>query len=47
MNTLLLGPNIRSHLDFLKGELGQRRWLAGNQCSGADVQVIISVLDNM
>lgn len=39
MNTIFLGPNIRSHLDFLEGELGQRRWLAGDQFSGADIQV--------
>jgi glutathione S-transferase len=43
MNTLLLGPNIRSHLDFLESKLGQRRWLASNQFSGADIQLITSV----
>jgi glutathione S-transferase len=47
MNTLLSGPNIRSHSDFLESELGQRRWLAGKQFSGVDIQVIISVFDNI
>ncbi len=40
MNSLFLGPNIKTHLDFLEGELGQRKWLAGEQFSGADIQVI-------
>jgi glutathione S-transferase len=47
MNTLFLGPNIKCHLDFLKGELGQRGWLAGDQFSGADIQVIIFACDNI
>jgi glutathione S-transferase len=34
MNTLRLRPNVRSNLDFLESELGQRRWLAVNQLSG-------------
>lgn len=37
---LYLGPNIKIHLDFLEGELQQRTWLAGEQFSGADIQVI-------
>lgn len=37
---LYLGPNIKLHLDFLEGELQQRTWLAGEQFSGADIQVI-------
>lgn len=36
---LYLGPNIKTHLDFLEGELQQRNWLAGEQFSGADIQV--------
>jgi len=47
MNTLRLEPNIRSHLDFFENELGQRHWLTGDQFSGVDIQVIISVFDNM
>jgi glutathione S-transferase len=40
IDALFLGPNIKTHLDFLEGELGQRKWLAGEQFSGADIQVI-------
>lgn len=39
IDALYLGPNIRTHLEFLEGELKQRTWLAGEQFSGADVQV--------
>lgn len=39
INALYLGPNIKLHLDFLEGELGKRKWLAGEQFSGADIQV--------
>ncbi|CAF1278236.1 unnamed protein product [Adineta ricciae] len=38
IDQLYLGPNIRTHLDFLEGELKQRKWLAGEQFSGADIQ---------
>lgn len=38
---LYLGPNIKTHLDFLEGELGKRTWLAGEQFSGADIQVLL------
>jgi glutathione S-transferase len=40
IDALYLGPNMRTHLQFLEGELGQRKWLAGEQFSGADIQVI-------
>jgi len=33
-----LGPNIKTHIGFLEGELAQRKWLAGEQFSGADIQ---------
>lgn len=39
-NALYLGPNITTNLNFLEGELGTRTWLAGEQFSGADIQVI-------
>lgn len=39
INGLFLDPNIRTHLSFLEGELGKRKWLAGEQYSGADIQV--------
>lgn len=38
---LYLGPNIKLHLDFLDGELQRRAWLAGEEFSGADIQVIL------
>lgn len=34
---LYLGPNMKTHLDFLERELQQRTWLAGEQFSGADI----------
>ncbi len=45
INGLSLGPNIRTHLDFLEAELRQRKWLAGEQFSGADIQVILLVFE--
>lgn len=39
-NALYLAPNIRTHLDFLEGELTKRKWLAGEDYSGADIQVL-------
>lgn len=32
-------PNIRTHLDFLEQELGDREWFAGPAFSAADVQM--------
>jgi glutathione S-transferase len=32
-------PQIRSHLDFLEGELGKRSWFAGSAFSAADIQM--------
>ncbi|UJR27128.1 hypothetical protein I4U23_008427 [Adineta vaga] len=43
INELYLGPNIQTHLDFLEGELRQRKWLAGEQFSGADIQASFAV----
>ncbi len=41
VDDIFLGPTLQSHIDFLEAELGKRRWLAGDDFSGADVQVII------
>ncbi|CAF0913619.1 unnamed protein product [Adineta steineri] len=38
MDGLFIGPNIRTHLNFIEGELTKRKWLAGEQFSGADIQ---------
>ena len=32
-------PNIKTHLDFMEGELGKSRWFAGENFSGADIQM--------
>lgn len=40
IDELYLGPNMNTHLSFLEGELGKRKWLAGEQFSGADIQVM-------
>lgn len=32
-------PQIRQHLDYLEGELKHRDWFAGDDFSGADVQL--------
>jgi glutathione S-transferase len=32
-------PQIRTHLDFLEGELGKRTWFAGSAFSAADIQM--------
>ncbi|MGE0333425.1 MAG: glutathione S-transferase family protein [Ramlibacter sp.] len=32
-------PNIRQHLDYMEGELGKSEWFAGDQFTGADIQM--------
>lgn len=32
-------PNIVSHLNFMEAELGKTEWFAGNEFSGADIQM--------
>ena len=32
-------PQLDNHLGFLEAELGKRPWFAGNQFSGADIQM--------
>lgn len=34
-----LAPQIRQHLDYLEGELGKHAWFAGDEFSGADIQM--------
>jgi glutathione S-transferase len=38
-----IGPQIKTHLDFLEGELAQRPWFAGADFSAADVQMSFPV----
>jgi len=35
----LVNPQLKSHLDFLEGELGKSPWFAGPEFSAADVQM--------
>ena len=34
-----LGPNLKTHLDYIENELGKSTWFAGNELSAADVQM--------
>lgn len=34
-----LGPNLRTHLDFIESELNKSTWFAGEELSAADVQM--------
>jgi glutathione S-transferase len=34
-----LGPNLRTHLDYIENELGKSSWFAGNELSAADIQM--------
>lgn len=36
-------PNIKSHLDFMEGELAKSRWFAGENFTGADIQMSFPV----
>lgn len=37
--TAFIMPNIKSHLDFMEGELGRSEWFAGDAFTGADIQM--------
>jgi len=39
VNRAFLGPQSSTHLNFLEGELSQRRWFAGDEFSAADIQM--------
>ncbi|MBB1602887.1 glutathione S-transferase [Variovorax sp. UMC13] len=34
-----VAPNLKTHLDFMEGELGQGAWFAGPEFTGADIQM--------
>ncbi len=34
-----INPQIQQHLDYLEGELGKSRWFAGEEFTGADIQL--------
>ena len=39
VKSTFIGPQIKSHLTYLEGELAGRPWFAGDEFSGADIQV--------
>jgi glutathione S-transferase len=36
-------PNLKTHLDFMEGELGKSEWFAGADFTGADIQMSFPV----
>jgi glutathione S-transferase len=38
-----IGPQLRTHLDFMEGELGESPWFAGEEFSAADIQMSFPV----
>lgn len=39
VNKGYLGPNLKTHLAFIESELGKSTWFAGEELSGADIQM--------
>lgn len=39
LQNTFVGPQIKLHLDYLEGELGQRTWFAGEDFTAADIQM--------
>ncbi|MBS0342028.1 MAG: glutathione S-transferase [Proteobacteria bacterium] len=38
-----IGPQIKTHLDFMEGELGKSLWFAGEEFTTADIQMSFAV----
>jgi glutathione S-transferase len=38
-----IGPQLRTHLDWMEGELSKRPWFAGDEFSAADIQMSFPV----
>jgi glutathione S-transferase len=38
-NDTFIEPQLRLHLDYLEGELGNNEWFAGKEFSAADIQM--------
>jgi len=38
-----IGPQLKTHLDFMEGELGRSLWFAGDEFSAADIQMSFAV----
>lgn len=43
VNASLIAPQLKTHLDFLEGELARRPWFAGESFSAADIQMSFPV----
>jgi glutathione S-transferase len=39
VKTAFISPQIKTHLDYMEGELGKMTWFAGNEFTGADIQM--------
>ena len=39
VNKGYLGPNLKTHLAFVESELGKSNWFAGEELTGADIQM--------
>ena len=39
VNANFIGPNLKTHLDFIEAELTRQRWFAGKDFSAADIQM--------
>jgi glutathione S-transferase len=37
--TTLVNPQLKQHMDYWEGELGKSQWFAGNEFTGADIQM--------
>ena len=41
--TSFIAPQLKTHLDFMEGELGKSLWFAGEEFSAADIQMSFAV----
>jgi glutathione S-transferase len=39
VNHVLIDPQLANHLDYMEGELGKTTWFAGEELTGADIQM--------
>ena len=39
MKAAFINPQLKTHLDYMEGELGKFTWFAGKEFSGADIQM--------
>ncbi|EXF47348.1 glutathione S-transferase [Pseudomonas sp. BAY1663] len=41
--TAFIGPQLKTHLDYMESELGKSAWFAGDDFSAADIQMSFPV----